>query len=94
MLRKDDTGSVGWVFVEMVMALIAAGLIYLLLSVFYNSILVDVFNSQTSTLSMNNSTVQGFNVLSYAWQNFPLLAFIIILAGSVIMAIAYRLRAA
>lgn len=93
-LRKDDSGSVGWVFVEMIMALVAAGLIYLLLSVFYSEVMNSAFASQTSHLIMNNTTVQGFNVLAYAWQNFPLLGFIVILAGSIIMAVAYRLRAA
>jgi hypothetical protein len=92
-LLKDDSGSVGWIlFAELVGAIIAGGLIYLLLSVFYAGVQEGAFNAQGS-IPMNDSTVQGFNVMAYAWQNIPLIGFIVILAGTIIMAVAYRLRA-
>jgi hypothetical protein len=93
-LLKDDTASSGWIlFAEFVGALVAGTLIYLILSVFYSGVQLGAFNAQGSNMTMNNSTVQGFNVLSYAWQSIPLLGFIIILAGVIVMAVAARLRA-
>lgn len=93
-MLKDDSGSSGWIlFAEFIGALVAGYLIYLILSVFYSGIQLGAFDAQGSNMTMNNSTVQGFNVLSYAWQSVPLLGFIVILAGVIVMAVAARLRA-
>jgi hypothetical protein len=80
-------------FAELVGAMVACYLIYLILSVFYSGVQEGAFNAQGTGMVMNNSTVQGFNVLSYAWQGIPLLGFIVILGGAIVMAVAYRLRA-
>lgn len=93
-LIDDESGSAGWVlFAEFIGAIVAGSLLYLLLSVFYSGILEGAFGAQGTGMVMNNSTVQGFNVLSYAWQDFPLIGFIVILAGGIIMAVAFRLKA-
>jgi hypothetical protein len=93
-LLSDDSGSVGWVLIELAVALVACYVMYLLLSVPYNQLQTNFYNTQSSGMTMNNSTAQGFNVLAYAWQNQPLVGFLVLIAGTIVAAVAYRLKAA
>ncbi|WP_424356573.1 hypothetical protein [Methanocella sp. MCL-LM] len=87
---EDDSGSVAFLLIEVVLALVALLFIYAIFSYGADLLLDKVYGMLGNGLVMSTATHQYFDGWEMRWDNVPLLAWIAIIVGGIIMAIAIR----